>query len=111
MLACVNCGHVFDEDDAIHETEYTGVTSEAWSEKFDITKCPECGGDWVEEAIRCDFCGAFSVENVCSDCRDLITIYLRRLVEHGMSMHRINGIKPDRFDVINAIAEVLEEIE
>ena len=111
MLACVNCGHIFDEDDAIHETEYTGVTSEAWSEKFDITKCPECGGDWIEEAIRCDFCGAFSLDDVCPECKDLISIYLRRLVEHGMSMHRINGIKPDRFDVINAIAEVLEEIE
>ena len=42
MLACENCGHVFDEDDAIHETEYTGVTSEAWSEKFDV---PHAGVD------------------------------------------------------------------
>lgn len=111
MLACERCGHIFDEDDAIHETEYTGVTSEAWREKFDITKCPECGSDWIAVACRCDFCGTYSKDTVCKDCRDLITIYLRRLAEHGMSMHRKNGIKPDRLDVLYAISTVLEEID
>ena len=111
MLGCKNCGHVFDEDDAIRETEYTGVISEGYHESFDVTRCPECGDDWIIEACKCDFCGAFSVDNVCPDCRDLITVYLRRLIEHGMSMHRMNHVKPDRFDVISAINEVFEEIE
>lgn len=111
MLACERCGHVFSEDDAIHETEYTGVTSEGYSEKFDITKCPECGDDWIVEACKCDFCGCFSVDTVCEDCKDLITIYLKRLIEHGMSLHRSNHIKPNRIDVINAISDVIESID
>lgn len=111
MLACESCGHVFDKNEAIHETEYTGVASEGYSEKFDITKCPECGDDWIIEAHRCEFCGGWSAEWVCDDCKSLITIYLNRLVEQGMSLHRSNHVKPNRADVINAISEVIEFID
>ena len=67
MLACENCGHVFDEDDAVHETEYTGVTSEAWSEKFDVTKCPECGDDWIIEG--CGGCAAYLIHYMLASRR------------------------------------------
>ena len=110
MLACEKCGHVFNEDDAIQTVEYTGVSSEGYHESFNVTKCPECGEDWITDAHRCDFCGDWTLDNICGDCRDLISLYLKRLVEHGMSMHRINNVKPNRFDVINAITEVLEII-
>ena len=111
MLACENCGHVFNEEDAIRETEYTGVISEGYHESFDVTRCPECGDDWVEEACRCEFCGKWSANFVCQECKDLITVYLRRLIEHGMSMQRMNGIKPDRISVMNAISEIFEDMD
>ena len=111
MLACESCGHVFREEDAIRETEYTGVISEGYHESFDVTRCPECGDDYVIDAKRCEFCGNWSADYVCQECRDLITVYLKRLIEHGMSMHRFNNVKPNRFDVISAINEVFEEIE
>lgn len=111
MLACENCGHVFNEDDVIRSTEYTGVSSEGFQEKFEVTKCPECGEDWIAEAHRCDFCGKWSADFVCQECEDLITVYLRRLIEHGMSMHRMNGVVPNRISVMNAISDVFEAMD
>ena len=110
MLACEKCGHVFDEDEAIHGIEYTGVTSEGWSEKFEVTKCPECGEDWVTEAHRCNFCGDWSLNDVCDDCKSYISRNIKTLVECGMTLHRANNVKPNKFDIINAINEVMEDI-
>jgi len=111
MLACESCGHVFREEDAIRETEYTGVISEGYHESFDVTRCPKCGEDLITDAHRCEFCGNWSADYVCQECEDLITVYLRRLIEHGMSMHRMNGVVPSRISVMNAISDVFEAME
>ncbi len=111
MLACENCGHVFDEDDAVHDIEYTGVVSEGYSEILDITRCPKCGDDYITEAHRCEYCGEWSADYICTECRQYIREALNRIVEQGMTMHRANKVRPSKTDVINAIAEVLEDIE
>ena len=111
MLACENCGHVFNEEDGIHSVEFTGVSSEGFHERFYVTKCPKCGEDMITDAQRCEFCGKWSADFVCQECEDLIAVYLQRLIEHGMSMHRMNGVVPNRISVMNAISDVFEAME
>ena len=108
MMICRECGRTFTAPKV--RTEYTGVSSEVWHEKFEYDTCPYCGSDEVQEAVRCDYCGEWSEDWTCEDCKVTISKFLTNIIEHGISLHKLNGQKPDRHDVINAISGVLEDI-
>ena len=109
-MACNACGHVFDEDDLIRETEYTGVHSEGFSETVERQYCPNCGDDYVEEARRCQFCGGWSADWVCPECKIIIRTALNDLVKMSATLHKLNGIKFREASAHNAIVDELEDM-
>lgn len=62
---CVDCGCVFDFEDRANWTEDFGESNSG---------CPTCGGGY-EEAVKCDCCGEWFLEDelsggVCDSCID-----------------------------------------
>lgn len=110
MLACKECGRVFDEEDAVIEKEYTGVHSEGFSEAVERCHCPKCGSDYVEEAHRCQFCGEWSAEWLCNDCEKLIRETIKSLVCESARLHRKSHMRFHEAYALNAISDVLEDI-
>lgn len=110
MMACNECGRTFGEEDMKVKVEGTGIFSEGFRETVELHYCPHCGSEDIQEACQCDFCGKWTADFICPDCYDLIKIYLQRLVEHGMSMYRMNGVVPNRISVLNAIVDVMEDL-
>ena len=58
---CLDCGHVFDEDEAGSDREWIGEdryesNSSGW---MYYMACPECGSTEIVEAERCDECGDY----------------------------------------------------
>lgn len=106
MLGCMNCGHIFDEDDAVNQTECTGVSSEGFHEKCETTYCPQCGSDNLTDCARCDICGAWSVHEVCDDCTEALTPVLQMMIKEVRKM----GAK-DFCEAIWAIQAILEKME
>lgn len=53
-LICVECGHIFDEEDIATWKESRG---EYWGEPCyeEVSGCPRCKGDYTK-AIQCDCC-------------------------------------------------------
>lgn len=75
MYCCLECGHIFDENDIAtwqeDRGEYWGVPC---SES--VSGCPQCGGDYVK-TYRCGECGEWilggyvkleSGKRICEDC-------------------------------------------
>lgn len=110
MMACNTCGHVFDDNEAYRIREYTGVSSEGHSEVVECWCCPNCGDELIEEAHRCQFCGDWTLDWLCDDCKKLIKTTLEGLVCESARLHRKNGVKFNRAFAENAISEVLEEL-
>lgn len=86
MLACKNCGAVFEEP------------IKGYEEEKDC--CPNCG-DWdITEAVRCRGCGEWSAEDLCEDCkknfkdavRGFINMYVDAL---GMSYEDVTDLIED----------------
>ena len=72
---CLECGHVFDEEDVCVWTESRG---EYWGTPCheEVRGCPECHGGYVETHL-CDCCGEWiydtyiklkSGERICENC-------------------------------------------
>ncbi len=75
MYCCIECGHIFDEDDVSVWMEGRG---EYWGEPCAelVSGCPNCHGDYVE-TYRCDCCDEWitgryiKTENdqrICENC-------------------------------------------
>lgn len=73
MYKCIECGHVFDEEDV---AEWEEARGEYWgtpcSEK--MSGCPVCHGAY-EKVSRCEICGKPCIEDelnygICDDCID-----------------------------------------
>lgn len=109
-MACNTCGCVFDEDDLVRETEYTGVHSEGISETVERQYCPNCGDEDVQEACRCQFCGGWSADWTCPECKIIIRSSLANLVKVSRTLHKLNGIKFNSVYPINAIVDELEDM-
>ena len=56
-LICIDCGHLFDEDDIATWEESRG---EYWGSECSesVSGCPRCNGDYVE-AFKCDLCDEY----------------------------------------------------
>lgn len=69
-LVCLECGHVFDEEDAVSWRDDRG---EFWGMPCyeEVSGCPVCKGDYAEAYI-CDCCGEWitgSYVKTANDCR------------------------------------------
>lgn len=75
MYCCLECGHIFNEDDISVWQEDRG---EYWgmSCSESVSGCPQCGGDYVE-TYQCSVCNEWilgeyikleSGERICEDC-------------------------------------------
>ena len=110
MMACNTCGSVFSEEDAIKETEYTGVHSEGFSEAVERYYCPNCGDEYVEEANRCQFCGGWTLDYLCPECAVTIRACINNLLRTSHTLHKLNGVKFNRVNALNAITDVMEDM-
>ena len=87
---CIDCGYVFDEDEAGGASEWIGEdkyesNSSGW---MTYMACPECGSTEIVEAERCDDCGEYfdptdliHVDDlsICQECaRDYFEAYWRK---------------------------------
>lgn len=68
MYACHNCERLIDEP-----RTYREQTGEYWGEPYyeEFVTCPYCGGE-LEEANRCDICGAETINSICEECSDRV---------------------------------------
>ena len=69
MLKCLNCHHLFDEEEVLTWEERHGFD---WGMAEEFSACPYCGGSY-EETISCDKCdGEFLYEElfegICAEC-------------------------------------------
>lgn len=75
MYCCLDCGHIFDDDEVAVWQEGRG---EYWGRPCSetVSGCPCCRGDYVE-TYRCDLCGDWidgpyikleSDERICQHC-------------------------------------------
>ena len=75
MFVCLECGHIFDEDEVYTWKESRG---EYWGTPCyeEMAGCPRCKGDYVE-TYKCDVCGEWingsyikleSGERICENC-------------------------------------------
>lgn len=75
MYCCIECGHIFSEDDVTTWQESRG---EYWGTSCSetVSGCPHCKGDYVE-THKCDSCGEWidgayikleSGERICQNC-------------------------------------------
>ena len=73
MYICSNCGALLESTVSIHE--YHDELDDSPVETYH--GCPYCKSDQVEEAVQCDLCGEYCVNDyvklkdgtiACSDC-------------------------------------------
>ena len=75
MYCCIECGHIFDEDEISVWQESRG---EYWGTPCSesVSGCPRCKGDYVE-TYKCDCCDKWidkpyikleSGERICQNC-------------------------------------------
>jgi hypothetical protein len=75
MYCCIECGHVFDEDEIVAWKESRG---EYWGTPCSelISGCPKCKGDYVE-TYRCSVCNEWITDEyvklnngkrICDNC-------------------------------------------
>lgn len=75
MLICLECGHVFDEEDVDVVRSYLG---ECWGQDcYESEACSPCCHDDFTEAYECDCCGEWITESyikldngqrICQNC-------------------------------------------
>lgn len=74
-FVCLECGHIFDEDDIAVWQEGRG---EYWGTPCyeEVSGCPRCKGDYVE-TYKCNCCDEWIIgsyiklnsgERICEDC-------------------------------------------
>lgn len=79
-MICLECGHVFDEEDAFVCEETLDVI-DGRPYKETVCCCPECNGEY-EAASECDECGEyFRFDNLIGGifCRECVTEFMKDL--------------------------------
>lgn len=67
MYICIDCERLFDQFETVEEARPYGEGSAA--EKWAV--CPHCSSSNIEEAVKCENCGEYTVEltdGLCSYC-------------------------------------------
>ena len=61
MYCCIECGHIFDEDEVLVWKENRG---EWWGEPCyeKMSGCPQCKGNYVE-TYKCDHCNEWITDD------------------------------------------------
>lgn len=78
-MICNNCGAAFDEPQVLSEPagEYFGTPVHV-----EISICPVCGSDDIEESGKCPICGEAmkKTDDYCSGCVDWIQCAVHRFI-------------------------------
>lgn len=87
-----------------------GAVDDTKCDPTETMVCGSCGSDWLEDAVRCDVCGEYFVEDdsngydshVCPDCLDETAYdwhFMRQLGEVNPVNIEINGFLASQFSV------------
>ena len=110
MMACNECGRTFGEEDMRVKVEGTGIFSEGFRETVELHYCPHCGSEDIQDAHHCEFCGDWTHDFLCNDCRMFIRQTLESLICESARLHRKNHVRFNRIYAENAIADVMEDL-
>ena len=71
---CLECGEVFDYNDAKYDVEYDSGEGSRGGIVYSTMICPVCGSEDVEEAKECPVCGEYhgAEDDICDDCAEEI---------------------------------------
>lgn len=94
MNKCVDCGHVFSDEEM-------AVWEESRGECFGFPTaetncgCPNCRGDFVE-LFRCELCGEYVIEeqseDFCGDCKKKTLQRFKKMLREQFSKEEIDLI-------------------
>ena len=99
MNICLDCGRVFDDEEAdVIRDDPSPAGVSLPSGYYEYLCCPDCGSDYYEEAVKCLLCGEYvkednAIGDFCKDCAADVLGRMRMVLNESFTETEIEWLK------------------